>query len=61
MTQKARGRGERLRGRHHRNEGRASAVWPEPSPLQDWWETVMFGPGPVPDWKPMDSNLSPDS
>ncbi|MEC3957482.1 hypothetical protein VMT65_30925 [Nocardia sp. CDC153] len=61
MRDTVRPRATRRRARHHPNEGRVVAVWPEPSPLQDWWDTVMFGPGAVPDWKPADSNLSADS
>ncbi|AYF75844.1 hypothetical protein D7D52_20600 [Nocardia yunnanensis] len=39
------GRGAGRRGgQQHRADARVAAVWPEPSPLQDWWDTVMYGP-----------------
>lgn len=33
--------GERISGRREFSE--AAAVWPDPSPLDDWWKSVMWG------------------
>lgn len=27
-------------------------TWPDPSPLDGWWEAVMFGPEPIPSSDP---------